>query len=354
MINFLSRLKNQFLFLSTCFFVTILLAGCLKPLQPLPGNPALPQDTVITPVSKDSVSTFAGNGQAMEADGIGTAAGFNQPYGIASDAAGNIYVVDQPANVVRKITPAGVVTTIIGSGGFGEANGAALQATFSYPSGIAIDAAGNIYLADEEGMNITRKITPDGTVSTLCASAALSGGSTNGLYGIAVDAKGNVYQSDMYNNQVRKITPDGTGSIFAGSGTAGAADGTGTSATLNYPNGLVCDAAGNVFVADWGNRCIRKITPAGVVTTVAPVNTHPVGITINAAGYLFMSDGVTIDKISPAGKVTLVTGTGANGFVNGPLNQASFYGGFGIALDPSGNLFVADANNNVIRKVGFN
>lgn len=357
MMNYPLRLKYFTLILSAGLITVVLSTGCIKTvgeLAPVTSDTLRhttpPQDTVPDP-AKGSVSTFAGSGELAEADGTGLNAGFHQPYGIAIDSKGNLYVVDQIANAIRKVTPAGVVTTIAG-GAYGENDGPALQATFSDPSGIAVDAAGNLYIADAEGSNITRKITPDGNVSTFCAAPPPSGGGSSGnLYGIAVDVKGNIYQSDVYNNQVRKITPAGVSSIFAGSGVAGSADGPGTAATFNNPNGLACDVAGNVYVADFYNRSVRKITPQGVVTTIAGVNTHPTGIVVSPTGDLYTSDGFMIEKITTGGKVTIVAGTGVPGYQDGQLDQAQFNYGYGITMDASGNIFMADELNNRIRKL---
>ncbi|MDR2208258.1 MAG: SMP-30/gluconolactonase/LRE family protein, partial [Azoarcus sp.] len=217
------------------------------------------------------VSTFAG-GENYFADGIGSAARFNSPSDITIGAAGNLYVADTKNDRIRKITPTGEVSTLAG-GEEGFADGIGSDAKFDSPSGIAIDAAGNLYVVDT-GNDRIRKITPAGEVSTLAGSEegfADGVGSDARFYGpasIASDAAGNLYVAGSGNNRIRKITPAGEVSTFAG-GKEGFADGIGSTAKFSYPSGIASDAAGNLYVADIGNERIRKITPAGEVSTFA-------------------------------------------------------------------------------------
>jgi sugar lactone lactonase YvrE len=230
----------------------------------------------ITPDGK--CSALAGlSGNSGSTDGTGSAARFSTPTSVAVDGAGNVYVADNGASIVRKITPDGVVTTLAGkAGSTGRSDGTGADAQFNSPRGITADTAGDVYVADEGSANI-RKITPQGVVTTLAGVAAMPGytdgagavarfGSPRGL---TVDAAGNVFVADTENNVVRKITPDGTVSTVAGNaGKTGDTDGTGTAALFSGPRGITVDAAGNVFVADSDNNSIRMVTPAGVVTTV--------------------------------------------------------------------------------------
>ena len=226
-----------------------------------------------------TVNTFAGIGIAGASNTAGSVS-FNSPLGVAVDGGGNVYVADYSNDIIRKITPAGVVSTLAGlSGTPGAADGRDTSARFNLPESVAVDAVGNLYVADN-GNNLIRKITLDGTVSTLAGSGQPgsanghgSAASFNSPFGIAVDASGNVYVADSGNNLIRKISPAGAVTTFAGSGAKGAGNATGVSASFNTPSGVAVDAAGNVYVADENNNLIRKITAAGVVSTIAVKST---------------------------------------------------------------------------------
>ena len=340
-----------------------------------PITPLVPVNSggILTNKIFGQTTTIAGSLTAGSANGKGTDATFNEPFGLAADVNGNIYVVDHLNNLIRKITPDGVVTTFAGSGAIGHADGVGTAATFNNPTGLAVDVAGNVYVADVSN-NLIRKIAPDGTVTTLAGSGA--NGSANGLgtaatfsnpSGIAVDGAGNVYVADLSNNLIRKITPGGVVTTLAGSGLSGSDDGVGTAATFNQPYGLAVDPMGNVFVADWGNNEIRKITPAGVVTTIAGngkpgsadgVGTaatlnRPFGLAIDESGNIYVVDtgNELIREITPAGAVTTVAGTGTKGSTNGTAFTTSFYQPTGIIADGAGNVYIADEFNNEIRQV---
>ncbi|MCC7288710.1 MAG: hypothetical protein IT503_21240 [Burkholderiaceae bacterium] len=224
------------------------------------------------------VSNFAGEGGVFgSADGVGTAARFSNPQGLAIDGADNLYVADTGNQTIRKITPAGVVTTLAGQAReFGFADGTGSAARFNGPRGIASDTLGDVYVADSSNQ-VIRRITPDGVVTTIAGAPGVAGSQDGAAAaarfkdppGIAVDAAGNLYVADQGNHTIRKITPDGVVSTIAGlAGAAGYADGSGSAARFNNPEGIAVDAAGNVYVADRGNSAIRRITPAGVVSTV--------------------------------------------------------------------------------------
>jgi sugar lactone lactonase YvrE len=274
------------------------------------------------------VTTIAGQpGVAGWQDGTGTGALFNDPAGVALDPQGNIYVADAADYTVRKVTSAGVVTTFAGKGNTqGSANGTGTLATFTAPSALVADSAGTLYLADGNG-NTIRKITTPGAVVTTLAGTG-SSGLTNGAaanarfndpQGVAVDSAGNVYVGDTGNNCIRLISKStGQVSVFAGStrGAAGSSDGTGTAALFNGPAGLRVDASGNVYVCDAGNGTIRMISPQGVVTTISGtvgaddskdgVNSVaafdlPGDLTLGAGGVIYVGDtaNYTIRRVVP-------------------------------------------------------
>jgi sugar lactone lactonase YvrE len=305
------------------------------------------------------------------------AATFNSPKGVATDSAGNVYVADLNFTI-RKIAPGGVVSTLAGSAGFtGSADGTGTAASFNYPTSVATDTAGNVYVADARN-NTIRKITPAGVVSTLAGSAGVAGsadgiGSAAGFdfpTGVATDSAGNVYVADTYNNAIRKITFRGGVSTLAGAAeAAGSADGVGPAASFLQPEGLATDSAGNVYVADTWNDMIRKITPAGMVSTIAGSPRYdgsndgsgaaarffnPIGIAIDNTGTLYVADAVnsTVRKITPAGMVSTLAGSArVTGSADGSGAAARFNTPYGVAIDGAGNAYVADTYNNTIRVI---
>ena len=339
---------------------------------------AAPESVYATPFT---FTTLAGIADlAGSKNGTGTAAGFNSPFGVAVDAAGNIYVADTGNTAIRKITSAGVVTTLAGNpAGPGSRDGTGTAAEFSLPYGVAVDASGNVYVADA-GNNTIRKIMPAGVVTTLAGTAGLTGFANgagaaarfNFPQGIAVDAAGNVYVADSDSSTIRKITPAGVVTTLAGtSGLTGIVNGTGAAARFNNPQDLAVDAAGNVYVADTGSNTIRKITPAGVVTTLAGAAgltggfdgtgtgaqfDSPQGIAVDASGNIYVGDTFNdvIRKISPAGVVTTLAGTvGIGGATDGRGAAALFAGPAGVAVDANGVVYVADTDNDTIRQGSF-
>ena len=345
-------------------------------------NLALPSvsDTIQTattkkPILADSytVSTLAGQNIAGSIDGYGQNALLSSPAGVAVDAAGTLYVADAVNNKIRKITPNGQVTTFAGKEAPGKKDGNIKEATFYHPTGVAIDAAGNLYVADK-GNHQVRKITPLGIVSTLAGSGernATDGfGSKAGFdkpVALAVDAAGNVYVADAANNKIRKITADGIVSTLAGSGELGSKNGKGAAASFYNPSGIAVDIAGNVYVADYGNNRIRKITPDGTVSTIAGSDAigntdgnvdsasffYPTAVAVDVAGNVYVTDQVNhkIRKLSTTGEVTTLAGSGTIGAVDGAGSVASFNYPAGIAVDLYGNLYIADQLNCKIRKL---
>jgi streptogramin lyase len=246
------------------------------------------------------VSTYAGNGTRGNDDGPAASAEFFDPFAVAVDPSGNVFVAEHQLSRIRKITPAGVVSTFVGASSYGFTDGTGLAAQFSDPSGMTTDAAGNLYVADYFNDAI-RKVTPAGVVTTVVAENGLSLPTD-----VKLDAAGNLVVANWGNNTIARVTLAGAVSILAGiSGATGHADGPGTTASFNDPYGIVLDHSDNVYVADFSNDTIRKVTPAGVVSTFAgfplvagTTDGHgtyarfdgPIGITIDAYGTLYVSD----------------------------------------------------------------
>lgn len=321
----------------------------------------------------NNVDTYAGNGNNYTVDGTLATASFNNPYGIASGPSGDIYVTDAFNLKIRKITPEGNVVTFAGSGSYGSTDGAGTIACFRTPIGLAVDLSGNVYVADANGHKI-RKITKDGVVSTLAGSG--STGSTDGTgsaasfydpTGVAVDSMGNVFVADYYNNKIRKITSAGVVTTFAGSGNSFSGDGTGTSASFYGPFGIAIDASGTLFVAEADGNKIRRITSAGVVTTLAGSGNfgfadgtgtwasfnNPTGIAIDSKGNILVADrgNHRIRKVTPSGVVSTLAGTNVSGLLNGDVTTSKFNGPSGVCVDAKGLVFVADQGNSVIRSI---
>lgn len=319
------------------------------------------------------VTSICGSGAGAE-DGSGSAASFFNPSGVAVDNLGNSYIADATNHKIRKITADGIVTTLAGSSsGNGSTDGVGSNASFNSPRGVAVDSVGNVYVADTLNHKI-RKITPSGAVSTLAGSGG--NGSTNGVgaeasfntpYGLAVDVSGNVYVADTLNRKIRKITSAGEVTTLAGSGVFGSSDGNATTATFSSPYGVAVDEAGFVYVADLGSHKIRKITSTGNVTTLAGSGSagaidgtgiaasfySPRGITVDSGGNVYVADSSNhkLRKITPAGVVTTIGGGSSYGFSDGVANTSKFYSPWGIAVDSSGSLYVGDASNHLVRKI---
>jgi sugar lactone lactonase YvrE len=321
-----------------------------------------------------SITTFAGAANVVTgADG--TPGSFNNPYAVAIDSAKNLYVTDTLNNTIRKITPARVVSTLAGTAGqFGSTDGTGSAARFNFPVGVAVDGAGNVYVADAKNFTI-RKITAAGVVSTFAGAVfqpgAVDGAATSARfflpYGVAVDSAGNVYVADGGNHTIRKITPEGVVSTLAGTAQqSGFVNGTGSAARFNTPFAVAVDSAGNVYVADSENHAIRRVTPAGVVSTVAGAGVsgqsdgatavarfnQPRGVAVDAAGNVYVVDSgnSTLRQITPAGVVSTLAGApGVVGEVDSVGAAARLYSPTGIATDNT-TIYFADTNNNLVRR----
>lgn len=336
------------------------------------ANTSVSNVMVTCAAARANVALLAGSSTMGAADGTGAAASFTHPTGVAFDASGNAYIADFDNNMVRKIDQSGVVTTFAGSTTRGRNNGKGTSASFSNPESVAVDSRGNVYVADFNN-NMVRKITPDGVVSTLAGSGA-SGSSDGtgpsasfrGPDGVTVDSTGNVYVADLNNNVIRKIAPSGFVTTIAGNLTPGYNDGQGAAASFNRPAGMAIDSAGNLYAADTGNNVIRKISVTGNVTTFAGSGAEgstdgiatgasfrtPVGLTLDAVGNVFVADAGNneIRKITSAGVVTTLAGSTKPGSANGIGSDASFGSPMGAAIDASSNIYVTDTGNNMIRK----
>ncbi len=324
------------------------------------------------------VSTLAGDADTSGLqNGNQTAAQFSYPSGLTLDSSGNIYVADFNNNNIREVTPAGAVSTPYGStnGTAGNANGNGNSATFNTPNAIVADGSGNFYVADT-GNNLIRKISSSGDVSTFGSGAQFKTPSS-----VAVDGSGNVYVADTGNDTIRKITSAGAVSTIAGQkGKAGYADGTATQALFSAPSAVAVDSSGNIYVADFGNDVVRKIS-GGVVSTIAgqanvggyldgpgasALFNGPIGLAVDASDNLYVTDclvppisgaGLTaagndiLRKITPAGIVTTLAGQpGDKGTADGTGSAANFFSLQAVALNPlTQTFYLADTYNQMIR-----
>jgi uncharacterized protein (TIGR03437 family) len=334
-----------------------------------------------------TISTVAGNGTAGYSgdNGPATSAQLRDPYGVAVDAAGNIYIADESSSVVRKVGTDGTIITVAGNGiaGYAGDNAQAATAQLNYPFGLAADALGNIYIADTENNRI-RKIAANGIISTVAGNGARGYSGDNGSAisatldepaAVAVDAVGNLYIADESNAVVRKVANNGIISTVAGNGNNYSGDnGPATNAQLHWPAGVAVDAADNLYIADAYDNRIRKVATSGVITTVAGNGTagysgdsgpatsaqldYPFGIAVDAVGDLYIADTYShrIRKIAPNGTISTVAGNGTAGYSgdNGPAASAQLNDPYGVAVDAAGNVYVADTANNRIRKIATN
>ncbi len=328
-----------------------------------------------------TITTVAGNGNSGYSGdgGPATGASLNRPVALATDASGNLFIADAYNARVRKIDPSGTITTFAGNGtaGYSGDGGPAAQATLNVPAGLAVDAAGNVYIGDCYNFRV-RKVNTSGIISTLTLSTGLW--YPNGL---AVDANDNLYIADSWNQRIIKVDSSGTSTTVAGSGLQGYTGdgGPATSASLNYPVDVAIGANGNLYIADTSNNRVRRVDPSGTITTVAGNGTThysgdggpatdaslytPIGVAVDAAGNLYADDsgdestGSTgtgndrIRKMDASGTITTFAGNGDVGYSGdgGPATSASLNLPSRVAFDPNGNMYFADWGNQVVRKV---
>ncbi len=291
--------------------------------------------------------------------GDGSPNALSDPFGVVIDSKGTVFISDAgDTNQIRKLTREGTLVTFAGSTeGFSDGT----PGSFNTPSGLAIDADDNIYVADT-GNNRIRKITPQGVVLTLAGSGTagfLDGPAAtaqfDGPVGVAVDDKGNVFVADTYNDRIRKIGVDGFVTTIAGGPKPGYADGDASSALFDTPCGLTVTKDGSIIVADTGNRSLRKVSANGQVTSIT-LSTDlraPVGLALTHDGFIYVTDfdRSTVVQLAPEGNSAIIVGNGP-GYSDGTSDIAAFNHPSGIALDPnSRELFVADSSNYLLRKL---
>jgi hypothetical protein len=332
------------------------------------------------PPAPGTILTIAGTGQhGFSGDGGPAAqARLDEPFGLAADAAGNLFIAENNNDRVRRISPAGIITTVAGSGnGTFSGDGGPATSAGMVPVTVRVDSAGNLYLADVASNRI-RKVDTSGIITTVAGGGNPADGVGDGgpatsarlslPTGVAVDARGNLFIVEHTGHRIRMVTPAGTISTVAGTGQAGFSGdgGPAAAAQLNLPIAVAVDDAGHLYIADIGNHRVRLVAPDGTISTVAgggsPMDglgdggpatearlVAPVQLVLDGAGDLFISDsdGFRIRRVGPVGIISTVAGTGTAGFSGdgGPATQAQFSGPGALTMDKAGNLYVGDVGH---------
>jgi uncharacterized protein (TIGR03437 family) len=349
---------------------------------PAPNNRVRKVSTngIITTVAGSGTWGFSGDGAPA------TSAQLANPAGVAVDGSGNLFIADSLNHRVRKVSTNGIITTVAGNGaaGFSGDGGPATGAGI-YPAGVVVDGSGNLFIPDAVN-NRVRKVSTNGIVTTVagnngCCGFSGDGGpatraSLVGPIGVAVDGEGNLFIADSNNNRVRKVSTDGIIATVAGNGTSGFSGdgGPAINAQMAGSNGVAVDGEGNLFIADHNNNRVRKVSTNGIIATVAGNGTSgfsgdgmpatsaqiwgPDGVAVDGSGNLFIADTTNnrVRKVSTDGIIATVAGNGTSGFSGdgGPATKAAMWHPLGIAVDGSGNLFIADTTNDRVRKVSTN
>ncbi len=364
---------------TTTYVLTVTAAGGVRAVATV--TVTVSDGPISPPLDPGIITTVAGTGwYGYSGDGgAATAARLRQPYGVAVDAAGNLYIADEFNHRIRKVDTGGAISTVAGSGteGYSGDGGLATATQLNTPTGVAVDAAGNLYIADQNNQRI-RKVDTGGAITTVAGTGgygysgdgvAATAAQLYGPYGVAVDAAGNLHIADTLNNRIRKVDTGGVITTVAGSGTKGGT--AATAAQLRHPRGVAVDAAGNLYIADTLNQRIRKVDTGGAITTVAGTGTSgysgdggaataaqlykPSGVAVDAAGNLYIADfrNNRIRKVDTGGAISTVAGTGesGDGGDGGAATAAQLTWPQGVAVDSTGNLYIADTSNRRIRKV---
>jgi sugar lactone lactonase YvrE len=327
-----------------------------------------------------TITTVAGGGNPQDGvgdNGLATNA-FLQPQGLALDNLGNLYIADLTR--IRRVSTDGIIATVAGNGSAFGALGDGNPATSAtiQALGVAVDAAGNLYIADA-GNNRIRKVSSDGIISTYAGGGTLSPASANGgpatsvvlqsVYGEVLDSAGNLYFSDIRDAKVYSVSPSGTLTIVAGGGFVFGDGGPAAQTFLFVPEGLALDTAGNVYIADAANHRVRKVSTNGLISTYAGSDSgsfsgdggpatkaglnSPSGVTFDSAGNLFINDSQDerVRMVTPDGTISTVAGNGLQGFSGdgGPALSAMLNGPYAISSGNTGLVYIADRDNSRVR-----